>query len=196
MNKKTIEIALKPLIEQVESKLFSNASCITHNISTIVELRKLGVSLTTIIQISGLSLDEKSLSSQIYRSKKKVSYQSNDKESKLGNIVDAENGTLEHENEHKKASSDVEIEPHSNFNKGGYSDEDWIKAFSFTASFHPRALITVVPTLEKAGWNPDNYYILKNKFTILTFPQLVGVVGNISSSRFRKMIFNDGNPIF
>ena len=69
----------------------------------------------------------------------------------------------------------------------------WIKAFSFTTPCSVKALPFVVPILEKAGWNPNNYHLLKDKFSILTFIQLSSVVGNITR---KKLIFKDGEAIF
>ena len=73
----------------------------------------------------------------------------------------------------------------------------WIQAFNFYQETRITPVLdSVIGSLEKAGWNVDNYHLLKKQHSIMTMNQLIDLVGSIKAKKFRKNIFKDGKPCF
>jgi hypothetical protein len=188
MKDNDLQKELMPFIRDVSQGILSAASCIRNHTPLILSLRSKGYSVKHIVAISGISYSTIQFSNKLSECKKKLAIKLEEKPIFINNAITTSKNIepINLKKEKKKITESISDD---------YTSK-WIKAFAFTTSFNTKVLVAIVPTLEKAGWNPENYYILKDQFSILTFSQLNKVIGNIRSSQFKKVIFKDGQPIF
>ena len=91
-----------------------------------------------------------------------------------------------------------EIVPLTKENKKPQQELDlWIKVFNFSQPVKKTtALDGIIQTLSEAGWNFDNYSILRDEKSITTMSKLIDTVSFIRSSKFKKNIIKDNKPCF
>lgn len=78
------------------------------------------------------------------------------------------------------------------------SDIDiWIAAFNFSQPVKITGVLkNTIKTLEQAGWNGNNYHILKDTLSITTMSKLIDTVSLIRSSKFKKNVYKDNKACF
>jgi hypothetical protein len=170
MTRTDIEIKLKPFTESITDGSISTLSAIRNHLSLLVEVRKLGVSIPLILEISGCSYSPSTFSDKLSKLKKQAQQSSLSVTTTKTQKKDITSNNIDY--------------------------NDWIKAFDFKDTFHTNALKLIVPALEKGGWNSDNYHLLRTKYEIMTLNQLINIVGTMKSSQFRRIVYKDGQAVF
>jgi CRISPR/Cas system-associated protein Cas5 (RAMP superfamily) len=170
---------LKPFTDCLKSRLSVRAS-ILNNSGLLLGLRNEGYKIEDILELSQCNYSKQSFSNALYQAKKDSS-----------NIK----STTAPKTEEKKAAITIDnIDTNSSI---VFVIDDWIKAFKFNQEVKKTAsLESVVDTFEKAGWTPENFYLLKENFELHNTRQLIDLSGEIQKSKFRKIIFKDNKACF
>ena len=75
-------------------------------------------------------------------------------------------------------------------------ERQWIDTLNLNRKLSLVSLrLTVLPIFEKAGWNLENYHILKQHYKIRTSRELLNIVKVMRESRYKENIFKDGQLV-
>ncbi|MCD9465506.1 hypothetical protein GLP21_19710 [Photobacterium carnosum] len=187
MTRTDIEAKLKPFTESITDGSLSTLSAIRHHLSLLIEVRKIGVSIPLILEISGCPYSSSTFSDKLSKLKKQAY---------LNNTI-SQNQDITITPSIVLTNKQKQLEITRKLEANDFENTAWIKALDLYETFHENALIGIIPTLVKAGWTPTNYYLLRDKFNITTFKKLLTVIDvEIKNYRFRKNIFKDGKAFF
>ena len=176
VNKEDLIRALKPFTNEVQGGVIPRCRCIRNHFALILALRGKGVGLALIKEISGINVSLHIFSVKLSQAKKKFGME-----------------PVHHEQLKQNPMKKKEVGG-KNFAQSDYLD--WVDVLNFKNNYNVQALKLVIPDLLKAGWDVNNYYLLRDKYEIMTFEQLVKVAGVMEASKFRKNIIKGGVPCF
>lgn len=200
MTKSDIENKLKPFTDSITDGTLSTMSAIRLHLALLLDIRKIGVPVPIILEISGCPYSPSTFSDKLSKLRKETQNNTSNDSSILNQNYAIKTSTQQSiESVQEFASNTNKDEQQSNIEPPSISEIEikaWKKAFAFSRPSHPNVFPLIIPTLTKAGWTPENYHILKKQFDINTFSQLNMVLSNIMSCKFRKIIFRDGKAVF
>ena len=171
MTKEQLEQYLSPFITDLNGEVLSKFTCIRHHASLLLSLRKKGVSLTIIKEVSNLDIDIKLFSVKLSQAKRALN-ESRVMEKEFTNVADIivtpEN--KEHHNETYNLEKNKE-----------YTNQDWINAFGFNVNEKSLKFITEV--FINNDITPDNWFKIKNKHDIFNDNKLSKFFSSLPSKK-------------
>lgn len=186
MNDDELKEICKTIIKDLQGGILSQKAIIKRNFNTLVELRKLNISINKIIEVCGFTYTNASFRNKFYECKRSIN--TNDPDIQKDKCSTS---TKNLESKHSIRNNTTTV-----LNNTTRDYSDWIEAFDFKDTFHENALKIVVPSLEKGGWDCSNYHLLRSKYEIMTLDQLIKIIGTMKSSKYRKIVYKDGQACF
>lgn len=174
---------LEPFTASLKTRL-STRACIVNNAELLLILRGEGYRVDDLIELSGCSYSRQTFSSVLSTTKIKSLSKTGVKKTIIGG-----------KGQVKKDDSAVNVQPAIS-EKQDLNVDKWIAAFNFSKPVAKKPIEKQIAVLIKAGWDTDNYHILRDKLSITTITKLIECVNNIRSSKFNKNIFKDNKACF